>query len=69
MMAFSCSGDNSLARDIWIDVGNLQDAFRVAGPDTVDVRQRSFDALVTGNFYSKKAWHGLKDLEIGIFKN
>lgn len=43
--------------DVGIDVGDFQHTLGVAGTDTIDVGQGRFDAFVTGNFYSKKAWH------------
>ena len=52
--------------DVRVHVGDLQDASRVTGTDTVNVGERSFDALVTGNLYSKKAWHNIFEVGFGI---
>jgi hypothetical protein len=48
--------------DIWVDAGNFQNFFGVFGPDAVNVGQGGFDAFVTGNIYSEKAWHN----EVGV---
>jgi len=52
-------GAEFLGPGVGIDVGLLQDALGGLGSDSVDVTEGGLDALVTGNFYAEKSWHGL----------
>ena len=46
-------GREILRADVGIDVGLLENFFRVAGSQSVNIRQGGFDAFVAGNVYSK----------------
>ena len=52
--------------DVRVDVGDLQNTSCIARTDTVDVGEGSFDPLVTGNFYSKKAWHDVFEVRFSV---
>ena len=58
-------GQQFFGPDVRVNVGDFQDASRITGTDTVNVGERSFDALVTGNLYSKKAWHNVFEVGFG----
>jgi len=46
-----------LGTGVGIDVGLFQDALGGLEADTVNVNERSFDALVAWNFYAEESWH------------
>ena len=43
--------------DIGVDIGRLENLFRGARADAVNEGERSFDAFIAGDIYSKESWH------------
>ena len=51
-------GAEFLGPGVGVDIGLFEDALGGLGSDSVDVTKGGLDALVTGNFYAEKSWHG-----------
>ncbi len=57
-------GSEILRTDVGVDIGDFENALRIARADAVDIRKRGFDAFVTGDFYSKEAGHRILSFEV-----
>ena len=55
-----------LGADIRVDIGDLKDPLGIAWANSVDIRKRSFDALVARNFYSESLGMMLRNLDLGL---